>query len=338
MNFGEFELIRHIRERRKADPEDVLVGIGDDAAAVLPSPGMAALATTDTFVEGLDFDIDFSTWHQIGWKGMTANISDIAAMGGLPKYALTTLCLPEQRSIEEVEALYAGMDQLIAQIEQPVSIIGGDLSGIDGPTVLSITLMGEVEPEHMLTRTGARPGDLIGVTGHLGASEAGLRILQYVREHPEAQSLLDQHADVVTRHRTPVPRTREARLLAACGAVTAMIDISDGLSSDVLHIGRSSRVGLSIDTTGLPISAGTRAAAQTLNTNPVELAMQSGEEFELLCTIRPDHADRIADLLVEQTGIPLTIIGEVTDASDGFSRHDESGRHPLQPGGYEHFR
>ena len=337
MPLNEFKLIRRIQQQRSPESDHVLIGIGDDTAAVRPTPGMASLVTTDTFVEGLDFDLAFSTWLQIGWKSMAANISDIAAMGGQPRYALTTLCLPDHRTATEIDALYEGMDGLIKQLDLPISIIGGDLSGITGPTVISITLMGEAAPERMLRRSGALVGDRICVTGHLGASEAGLRLLQQTRP-PADHTLLKRYEGTVEKHRTPVPRAQEARLLADSGYVSAMIDISDGLSSDLLHIGRSSHVGLSLDVEALPITAETHAAARTLHADPVKLAMQSGEEFELLCTIEPDQVEPLAARLADQTGIALTPIGEVVAESEGFSWYDTAGRHLLIPEGYEHFK
>lgn len=337
MPLDEFKLIHRIQQQRSSEPDDVLIGIGDDAAAVNPTPGMTTVLTTDTFVEGLDFDMAFSTWPQIGWKSMTANISDIAAMGGQPRYALTTLCLPNDRTAKEVDGLYEGMDRLIKHLNQPISIIGGDLSGTTGPTVISITLIGEADPARLLKRSGARVGDLVCVTGHLGASEAGLRLLQQTRQSPEAGALLKSYADTVKKHRTPVPRVQEARLLANSGYVSAMIDISDGLSSDVLHIGHGSHVGLSLDADALPITPETRAVAQILHVDPVKLAMQSGEEFELLCTIDPDQVEQLAAQIADQTGISLTPIGEIVAESEGFSWYDTAGHHRLKAEGYKHF-
>ncbi|MXY96554.1 MAG: thiamine-monophosphate kinase, partial [Gemmatimonadetes bacterium] len=156
---GEFEVIRCIGHAVPEPDPSVLLGIGDDAAAIVPALGMTTLLTTDTFVEGVDFDLAFSSWRQIGWKCMAANFSDIAAMGGVPRHALTTLCLPAHRSMEDVEALYAGFHDLAGHAGHPVSIVGGDLSSTDGPTVISITVSGEAAKEHITRRSGARAGD-----------------------------------------------------------------------------------------------------------------------------------------------------------------------------------
>lgn len=363
---GEFEVIRCIGHAVPEPDPSVLLGIGDDAAAIVPAPGMTTLLTTDTFVEGVDFDLAFSSWRQIGWKCMAANFSDIAAMGGVPRHALTTLCLPAHRSMEEVEALYAGFHDLAGHAGHPVSIVGGDLSSTDGPTVISITVSGEAAKEHITRRSGARAGDILCVTGHLGASETGLRLLSSVREQQAAGSPAtqgkatqgkaarpdsgrpttegspsEQPADrfdgVLCRHRTPVPRVREGVLLANSGWVRAMIDVSDGLSSDALHVARGSEVGMNLDGNALPIAEETRRAMEELRLDPVGTALESGEEFELLCAVAPEGVERLAAELAERTGTPLTPICECLSADQGCTITDHTGPRPLRPKGYEHF-
>lgn len=350
---GEFELIRRIRATLPEPDPSVLIGIGDDAAALETGPGMTTLLTTDTFVEGVDFDLAFSSWRQIGWKSLAANYSDIAAMGGVPRHALTTLCLPAHRTAKDVEALYAGFRDLARHTGLSVSIVGGDLSSTDGPTVISITVRGEAAGEHVTTRGGARVGDTLCVTGHLGASEAGLRLLQSTREQPatgrlaperpatgkpERERPADRFAGALSRHRTPVPRVREGGILARSGWVHAMIDVSDGLSSDALHLCCSSGVGLNLDGTALPIADETRRAMEELRLDPVRTALESGEEFELLCAVAPDRVDRLAAELAERTGTPLTPIGECVSEDRGCAFTDHTGRRPLRPEGYDHFR
>ena len=329
---GEFEVIRCIGHAVPEPDPSVLLGIGDDAAAIVPALGMTTLLTTDTFVEGVDFDLAFSSWRQIGWKCMAANFSDIAAMGGVPRHALTTLCLPAHRSMEDVEALYAGIHDLAGHAGHPVSIVGGDLSSTDGPTVISITVSGEAAKEHITRRSGARAGDVLCVTGHLGASETGLRLLRSAREQPA-----DRFDSVLCRHRTPVPRVREGVLLANSGWVHAMIDVSDGLSSDALHVGRDSGVGLNLDGNALPMAEETRKAMEELRLDPVGTALESGEEFELLCAIAPEGVERLAADLAERTGTPLTPIGECLSADQGCTITFHTGPRPLRPKGYEHF-
>ena len=332
-SYGEFNLIRRIRDRVQASHPDVVIGIGDDTAAIRPTPGMLMLPTTDTFVEGLDFDLDFSTWFHIGWKSLAANLSDVAAMGGVPRYALVTLCLPDDRAIEDVDAFCDGMVQLAERFG--ALIIGGDLSGMPGPATVSITLIGEALPDRVIRRTGAQVGDMICVTGDLGASDAGLRLLGHVRRHPGDGAWLKRYAVTVDKHRAPVPRVHEARILADSGAVHAMIDISDGLSSDVRHMGHG--VGISIDTGTLPITRETRDTARALDIVSTDLALHSGEEFELLCSVDRTEASGLCRRVTEATGTPMTIIGEITPEASGYSWHDDTGIYPLVSGGYDHF-
>lgn len=340
-------MIRRIGHALPEPDSSVLMGVGDDAAAITPAPGMTTLLTTDTLVEGVDFDLAFSSWRQIGWKGMAANFSDIAAMGGMPRYALTTLCLPVYRSMEDVEALYAGIHDLAVHVGHPVSIVGGDLSSTDGPTVISITVSGETTEERLTWRSGARTGDILCVTGHLGASETGLRLLRRARERPDPANpasvrsasvrRTDRFEGVIHRHRTPVPRVSEGALLADSGWVRAMIDVSDGLSSDALHVGRDSGVGLYLDGSALPIAEETRRAMEELRLDPVATALESGEEFELLCAVAPEGVERLAAELEERTGTPLTPIGECVRADRGYTFTDRIGSRSLRPKGYEHF-
>lgn len=334
--YGEFELIRRIQQHVRASGTSVVIGIGDDAAAVCPTPGTVTLLTTDTFVEGIDFDLEFSTFVHVGWKGMAANLSDIAAMGGEPRYALVTLCLPISRSVADVDAIYDGVEKLAGRCG--VTIIGGDLSATTGPTVLSITLMGETEPDRVLRRSGARVGDTLCVTGDLGASDAGLRLLQRARLDPVCRSWLDQYPAILDKHRTPVPRVDEGRILARSGSVHAMIDVSDGLSADVLHLGQASGVGIRLDVRWLPVTPETRNAAAVLNVNPTDLALHSGEEFELIFAVAPDDAHAVCRHVTDTTGTPATIIGTVTPPADGDVWVDDRGEHPLIPGGYDHFK
>ena len=334
----EFELIRRIGRALPEPDPSVLLGIGDDAAAIVPASGMTTLLTTDTFVESVDFDVAFSSWRQIGWKCMAANYSDIAAMGGVPRHALTTLCLPVHRTAEDVEALYTGFRDLAHHTGHAVSIIGGDLSGTDGPTVISITLRGEAARKDLTARDGARVGDILCVTGHLGASETGLRLLQSAREIPDTVRTAAQFEGVLHRHRTPAPRVREGGILARSGWVHAMIDVSDGLSSDALHLARGSGVGLNLDGNALPIADETRRAMEELRLGPIRTALESGEEFELLCAVAPDEVNRLAAELVERTGTSLVPVGECVSADQGYTVSDHAGPRPLRPEGYEHLK
>ncbi len=332
-SYGEFNLIHRILERIQVTSPDVVIGPGDDTAAVRTTPDMLTLMSTDTFVEGLDFTKDYSTWTQIGWKSMAANVSDIAAMGGLPKYALVTFCLPEDLRIEAVDNLCDGMADLAQRFG--VLIVGGDLSGTPGPVTISVTITGEIPPHQLIKRSGAQVGDRICVTGHLGGAEAGLRLLMQSLNHPSHN--LSAALDSVARHRTPIPRVQEARLLAESGHVHSMIDISDGLSADVLHIGEDSGAGIVLYADALPVDPATLEAARALQDDPIQLAMNSGEEFELVCTVSEKETDGLCRRITDATGTPMTVIGEVVPSDSGNTWRDESGTHALVSGGYDHF-
>lgn len=335
-SYGEFELIRRIRQRLHPPGDEVMLGIGDDAAAVRPTPGMATLYSTDTLVEQVDFVRDFSSWDQVGWKSMAANLSDIAAKGGIPRYALVTLCLPDDMRVEEVDALIDGMERLARQHD--TAVIGGDLSGTPGPAAVSITIIGEAPPDQFVLRSGARIGDALCVTGHLGASAAGLRLLHQHRQNAITNAGLNAFARVLEKHRTPEPRIEEGRMLAASGWVHAMIDISDGLSADALHLAQDSKTGISLFTRDLPVEKETRQAAGALGLDPVQLALHSGEEFELLCAVDARNAGQLCQKVTEATGTAMAVIGEITPISRGYIRYEDGKKYPLHPEGYDHFK
>lgn len=334
--YGEFDLIQRIRERIQGDDPDLVIGPGDDTAAVRHTPGTLSLLSTDTFVEGLDFLEAFSTWRQIGWKCMAANISDIAAMAGRPRFALVSMCLPAETEIETVDHLCDGMVDVTRQYG--VLIVGGDLSGTPGPLTITITIVGEVAPNQVVRRSGAEVGDRICVTGDLGGSEAGLRLLKTFSGEPTKGILPEDYANVLSRHRTPRPRTEAGRILGESGFVHAMIDISDGLSADILHIGEESKVGISIDGGLLPLNPGAARTAKLLEIDPILLAMNSGEEFELICTVSPGKADTLCRRVCDETGTRMTVVGEVVPQASGNTWTRGSNTHQFNAGGYDHFR
>ena len=335
---SEFELIQKIEDLLSDSDPDVILGVGDDAAVVKPRLGLQTVLTTDTFVEGVDFNVNFSSWWQIGWKCMAANFSDIAAMGGSPRHTLVTLCLPVQRIYKEIEDLYQGFHDLANRLGLSLSLVGGDLSSIDGPSVISIALIGEIDGENIIKRSGAKIGDFLCVTGHVGGSQAGLHLIKKAQDQPSLERILDKFEETLTRHRTPLPRIREGLLMSRTGWVHAMIDVSDGISSDALHICRNSKVGLHLDVTALPIADETKLALEQLRLDPIETALESGEEFELLCTVDPENLASLVDLVGTETGTLLTPIGEITPQDQGYKITDQTGTYSLLPKGYEHFR
>jgi thiamine-monophosphate kinase len=305
------------------------VGVGDDAAAVSWG-GETLLLTTDTLLEGIHFRRSTTTLREIGAKAMAVNVSDIAAMGGEPRYALLALALPPSLAVAEIDELYAGVLDMARQ--HGVAVVGGDTCAAPGGVVLSVTLVGRVTGAP-LRRSGARPGDALLVTGTLGASAAGLAMLER-----GPGSLPPAVVEAVVRsHRVPTPRVAESRLIRASGWATAMIDLSDGLATDLGHIAAESQVGARVDLGAIPVSESTRAVARALGVDPLDWALSGGEDYELLFTATSDHAADLARLVTERLGTPVQRIGEVRPSGEGVRFLDQGGRpHAVQPG-FDHF-
>ena len=337
---GEFGLIERIRSILPR-PHGALLGIGDDCAALRPTAGADLLLTTDLLVEGVDFTPQTTTPFRLGRKAMGVNLSDIAAMGGLPRAALITVALSPDEEIDFVDELYRGLREEGARFG--VEIIGGDVSASPA-LMIGVTLVGEVEAGRAVTRSGAKPGELIWVTGRLGAAAAGLvalragcRLRDDQVEIPLEVSgpLREAIGQTVERHLCPLPRIREGRALAEAGAASAMIDLSDGLASDLVHLCRESGVSATIREDQIPIDQGASAIAQRFGQEPLALALQGGEDFELLFTSSWEPADIAAIFPDEGT---VTAIGTVGGAGRGcrLERHD--GTTIALTGGYDHFR
>lgn len=318
---GLIELIASVVADSRVEPP--LIGIGDDAAA-WACDGSLHLATSDALVEGVHFSLTTSTWHELGWKALAVNASDIAAMGGAPRYALVALGLPPDTDVEGVSQLYQGMAELGRQLQ--VAIVGGDVTAAP-LVVISVALFGTAsEGGAILTRSAAAPGELIAVTGHLGASAAGLAVLRGGTA-PDAETT----AHLRGAHLTPRPRVAEGQALARNG-VRAAIDISDGLVHDLGHICRASGVGARVWATRVPIDPAARTA---FGGRALELALGGGEDYELLFTAPSTVMDRLAAAMP----CPITVIGETTAGEGRVAVLDEEGNElALGSTGWEHFK
>jgi thiamine-monophosphate kinase len=305
--------------------------MGDDAALIRIPGHRQILITTDLFVEGIDFHLKWSPFRQMGYKAMASNLSDIAAMGGIPRYALVAIALPPRTRMESVEMLYEGMMNLGKRYN--VRLVGGDTSATHNGIMVAVVLIGEVEPRHALTRSGARPGDWIFVTGPLGNSRAGLEILKSGGRRKREPS----EAKLVRQHFYPVPRVKEARLLATRRLATAMIDISDGLSSDLHHLCEASGVGARLDLHRMPVTKMLTAYAKRKRRDPYLYALEGGEDFELLFTVRPSRVKELKHLQSEKR-IRAYRLGEVTSKRHGVTLVDQHREKPLAVRGYEHFK
>ena len=328
---GEFGLIDFLArmvdgspDNRIASRQQLLIGIGDDAAAWCGDTS-TQLATIDSFIEDVHFSLKTTPWAELGWKALAASVSDITAMGGLPKYALVTLALPAHTEVEDVAALYKGMIEMTQQFG--VAIVGGDVS--NAPLVaITVAVFGGTgrRDEQMLTRSAAEVGERVAVTGYLGAAASGLKMLtERLRFDPETVAYLRG----AFLH--PCPRIAEGQLLAGEG-VKAAIDISDGLVSDLRHICRASRVGARIEVDRVPVHPAVKA---NFGDESLALALSGGEDYELLFTASTEVMDRVR----KAGSCPITVIGEiVADRIGEVTLVDSQGDiFDLDKVGWDHF-
>lgn len=305
---SEFRLIESFRAATGNSPQ-VLTGIGDDAAVVARPDGLVLLAA-DMLLEGVHFDLSNATPFQIGRKVLAVNLSDVAAMAGRPKYALVSLALPRQLQVSHdgkfAEELFAGLHSLANEFD--TVIVGGDTNSWDGPVVVNVAVTGEISSGKAITRSGAKPGDWIFVTGSLGGSIAG------------------HHLDFT-------PRVKEALALRETCHLNAMIDVSDGLVADLYHILEESHAGAILNGSSIPISEA--AASATDKRSPLEHALGDGEDFELLFTVSAEDGQRL--VANNPLAIQLSHIGEIV-AGDSCQLCEESGTEVTLPRlGWSHY-
>jgi thiamine-monophosphate kinase len=327
---GEFGFIRRISRGCVVRPEGVERAIGDDAAAfVVPSGGLT-LVTTDLLVERVHFLRNATTPFNLGHKAMAVNLSDIAAMGGTPREAFVSTAIPAGCPVEYLDALYDGMKSLAAR--HGVNILGGDTTGSAVDLVLNVTVIGYVPRREILYRSGARSGDVVCVTGTVGDSRAGLHLVLKGAPPSDAgqRALFDAHI-------LPRPHLEEGRFLASSGAATAALDVSDGLSSDLMRIVEESRVGIRVRADSIPISPALRDFCAREKRDPVRYALSGGEDYVLAVTIRPEQVDAVSREFAARFGRPLHRIGDVID-SGLLELVTEDGRtEGVQPTGWDHF-
>lgn len=337
----EFTLIAELHRRYGKGTPSIIRGIGDDTAIVRLPPGAWSLLTTDLLAEGVHFDSRTASFVDIGYRAAVANLSDIAAMGGMPRFLLIALAVPREGTRAQVHQLYRGL--MAACRPYRVRLIGGDTSASKSGWFLSLALVGTVVPQRALLRKGAKIGDFLYVTGTLGDSLAGLRLLNEStsRQHQsrETRPLSQSNRKfLVKRHLHPTARVREGQWLSAGRLATAAIDLSDGLSGDLRHICEESRVGAEVDISAIPQSPACRAYAQDRRVDPVALALAGGEDYELLFTIAPRNQTRL-EREAKQRGFRVTKIGTIRPARLGIRAQSPGGTSRLLPvTSYEHFR
>jgi thiamine-monophosphate kinase len=337
-DLGEFPLIERLGKIVDTRRADVLVGIGDDAAVLLDRAGQSdqgedlLLATIDSQVEGMHYLPYLITPEQLGRRALVVNMSDIAAMGGHPKFALVSLALPAETAVEWVEACYRGMQ---AEAERfGVLVIGGNVTRARSEVSLDIAVLGRVRRDHLLLRSGARPGDLVLVTDEVGEAFAGLNLVFNPRLPVEAAV----RERLITRYLEPAARLPEAAIIARSGRATAMIDVSDGLSGDIGHICEQSRVGVRLWAERLPVSSAARSVAEAMQTPFWKLAMEGGDDYGLCFTAPPDAAPDLCTAVAQETGTVVTVIGEVLPIEEGRHLVLPDGQDiPLDTRGWQHF-
>jgi thiamine-monophosphate kinase len=307
---GERELIAQIRARVPAAPSWLTVGIGDDAAVAQPERGALEILTTDALVEDVHFDRRFSTPADIGWKALAVNLSDVAAMGGTPRLALLSLALPAPMGVDEVHALIDAFLALAADAR--VALAGGNITRSPGPLMVDVTVTGFARPRRVLTRTGGRPGDDLYVTGVVGAAAAGLRWLQARAADRHGGAEIPGIEACAARHRRPDPRVRAGALLGRNRAASACMDLSDGLADAVQQVAEASGCGAAIDASLVPIPDAAREQFRRGGEDPVTAALAGGDDYELLFAVPRRARGRLATVIRQARGVPVTRIGVLT--------------------------
>lgn len=328
----EFGLIRVWTEGRQSVEQlaeaGVTLGIGDDTAIVADSPGQEWLLTVDTMVEEIHFRNDTMSDYDVGFKALAANISDIAAMGGLPKHALVSVSVPAQWDDKRMSLLYDG---LYACAEKyGVAIIGGDTTSAPQNLVITVTLVGIVEAGRAIRRSGARAGQLLILTGPTGLSAGGLHYLLNGR-------VGDPPIRLIQAHQRPTPSVRAGRLLLEKDWGTSLNDVSDGVASEAWEIAKASNVKLLLNESQLPISGELAKYAHDNGINPLDWVLYGGEDYVLLGTVDREHVSIMRECFREE-GIPLFIIGEVVSGMPEVVMTTASGgNQPIAMRGYNHF-
>ncbi len=330
---GEFALIDRLTRALGSNGPRVIRGVGDDTAVLQARDDRFLLATSDVQIEGIHFTLDTCTPQQIGRRAAAVNLSDIAAMGGTPTFALVSLAIPGQTEPELLDGIYEGLNAALR--EQGAEIVGGNTAELPERLSIDVTLLGEVPKERVLTRTGAKPGDVLCVTGSLGASAAGLQLIAK-DSLPDLDEAIRKSA--ITAHLEPIPRLGEGIFLGSTGQVTACIDISDGLFGDAWHIAEESGVTVHIEADRIPVSKAASAVAGAAGLDALRLALGGGEDYELLFTVPSSSADRILKELINATGTPAAIIGGIQNGPAEVKVTASGQPVDIAVSGFDHFK
>ncbi|MFS0820807.1 thiamine-phosphate kinase [Bacillus sp. 1P02SD] len=322
----EFHFIEQIKPKRVSQ-SGLVAGIGDDAALFRPTPHMEQIICMDTMVEGVHFNSHTMNPYQIGYKALAVNISDIAAMGGIPTYYLVSIAIPKDRNESDLLSIYEGMAMLADKYA--MDLIGGDTVSIAENLVITVTVLGEVETGKHFLRSQAKPGDIVFVTGTIGDSAAGLDVLLHSgNDH----SFSDLEETLIRKHQYPSPRVEIGRLLSTFERVS-LNDISDGLASEANEIAKASGVILQIDEDQIPFS---EAILTKYKDRALEYALYGGEDFELVGTMAPSDWDILQKKASEHDYI-LSKIGTVSEGGPAVFLKRDGELQKLEMKGYNHF-
>ena len=331
---GEFGLIDHLLEKNIIKQDTTILGAGDDAA-VLWSKGMNTVVSTDLLMEGIHFDLSYTPLKHLGYKAVVVNLSDLYAMNAHPQQITVSLGLSNRFSVEAVEELYEGI--YAACSYYGVDLVGGDTTASHAGLVISVTALGIAGKDNIVRRSTAKQGDLICVTGDLGGAYLGLQLLerekQLYLDNPEMQPDLEGQKYIVGRQLKPEARKDAIQMFDEMNFIpTSMIDVSDGLASELFHIARASQVGILIFEDQVPMHQEAKMMALKFNMDPITCALNGGEDYELLFTASPDDLDKVRQMA------DVYIIGEVTPPDFGIKMQTE-GKNVvgLKAQGWAHF-
>lgn len=326
---GEFAFIRRLASRFSQDLPKDIQGIGDDCAIIPYLDHTSLLITTDLLIENVHFIRSKISAQDLGYKSIAVNLSDIAAMGGCPLYTLISIGLPSDIDVEWIDHFFDGMEELAKQ--ENVLLLGGDTT-FASEIAINFVIIGKIETSLIKKRSQAKAGDIICCTNNLGDSGAGLKIIL------EDLPLTDIAKQLIQKHNRPFPAIHEGQWLASQNGVHAMIDVSDGIDSDIRHIMEQSHCGAVIDLDRLPLSADLDQIAKLYNWNAAEIAATAGEDYCLLVTIDPIEYEKINSLYNQTFKKPLFKIGQITDQANKLSYLKDSFPVQLQNRGFDHFK
>ncbi len=324
---GETGLIQRIRKKMPVHDRSITLGIGDDTAIINPSE-KALLLSTDTIREGIHFSRKYYSFYDIGWKSVAVSISDIAAMGGVPKYLLLSLAIPGRVTVRDIDRLLDGVADISSKYN--VSVVGGNLSGSKNGVTVDTTIVGEASGGSPLLRSGACAGDMIYVTGFPGMSAIGLSLLKSGSGR--------KGGAFITSHLRPQPRVTDGLILSNNKLSTAAIDISDGLLIDLGHICERSNAGARIFSNLIPLPDLPGSIRKKLARESLFYALYGGEDYELLFTVRPENLARF-ESVCRRRGLRCARIGEIVPSGEGIRLVNEDDEETvIEPYGYDHFK